>query len=186
MNYNKYIILDIQDDWDDDKISLLAFLVKMAIQDRRYTGYKEIQNAGIDLDYFLENTHTRLNRSGAIKIDMELVRHFTTTSIRSVTRYYLDTDIFKYEYDVFGAFKRRDPVWFIPYDEFNQYDEEMFSKLPEILQNWFVKKIKKGITTPAQKLLEFTYNKYVVRGEPFKSLYATTSKTEQINNKKSN
>ena len=163
---DKIIILDIPDDIDDDRLAVLAFMVKMATQDRIYTGYKEIKDAGIDLDYFLEVTDTKVNRRGAVRIDMTFIRHFVARSSKNVSRYYLDTDIFEYDYNVFGAFKRRDPVWFTPDEEYNKYDEEMFNALPEELKGWFIRKIKKGIITPAQELLEYTYNKYVVKGEP--------------------
>lgn len=42
----------------------------------------------------------------------------------------------------------------------------MFDDLPEQLKGWFLRKIKKGCTTPAQMVLENTYKKYVLDGKP--------------------
>lgn len=134
MSYSKIIILDLPDDISDKDLLLVIFMVRMAVKNREYTGYKEIDKAGIDLDYFLERTSTKVNKKGCVKIDMKFINHFIIHSFTAISRYYLDTDIFKYEYDIFGAFKRRDPVWFTPYDEFNQYDEEKLRELPEVLQ----------------------------------------------------
>lgn len=176
MSYSKIIILDLPDDISDKDLLLVIFMVRMAVKNREYTGYKEIDKAGIDLDYFLERTSTKVNKKGCVKIDMKFINHFIIHSFTAISRYYLDTDIFKYEYDIFGAFKRRDPVWFTSYNDYNTYDEELLKELPEDLQKWFLRRLKKGTLTPAQELLERTYKKYVVRGEPVLSM--TTENNE--------
>ena len=176
------IILDLPDNIDDEKLKVIILLTKFAAKGKTYTGYKEIQRAGVDLDTFLEAIGKKPNYKGAIRVDLKDVNHFVYSLLVDSSRYYLDTAIFDCEYNLFGAFKQRDPVWFTPYDEFNAYDEEKLKQLPEELQTWFINKIKKGTPTPAQELLDRTYQKYVVRGEPLpdNSFYATKNKKDDL------
>lgn len=167
----KNIIIDLPKTVPDDQWPLIAFLTKLQAQNRSYTGYKEVINAGIDLERFLTVTNTTVNSRGGIKLDQEPNSHLSFSGSLDKDRYLLDTDIFCFETDVVDAFKRRDPIWFTPYEDVLEYDEELFKKLPEKLQRWFLKKLKKGINTTAQSLLEATYDKYVVRKEPFVSAF---------------
>lgn len=160
----KYVILNLPDkaDWD-----YISFIVRLIVFDQRYTGYKEVEDAGIDLDHFLKETGLKLYSNGSIKVTQlfkDKYRRLLNSPDRP--RYYLDTDIFFFETDISGAFECKDPAWFIPDAEFNAYDASMFNELPEQLQHWFLRKIKKGCTTKAQVLLENTYKKYVIDGKP--------------------
>lgn len=129
------MILDLPNDISDEKLKVIILLTKFAAKGKTYTGYKEIERAGVDLDEFLAAIGKKSNYKGAIRVDLKDVNHFIYSLLVDSSRYYLDTSIFDCEYDVFGAFKRRDPVWFTPYDEFNQYDEEKLRELPEVLQD---------------------------------------------------
>jgi hypothetical protein len=42
----------------------------------------------------------------------------------------------------------------------------MFNELPEQLRGWFLRKVKRGTGNPAQMILENTYKKYVIDGNP--------------------
>lgn len=161
------IVIDIPKNFSDEKLPLFILLVKFVVEGRSWVGYREIEEYGVDLDEFLSVTGSKLNKKGSIRVDFSGIKHIILNQGNpSKDRYVLDTDIFEYEYDIIQAFKDKDPVWFTPYEEFCQYDEEMFNQLPQQLQRWFLRKLKIGITEPPQKLLENTYKKYVVDGKP--------------------
>lgn len=164
---NNNILIDIPKDFPDNDVPLFALLVKLSVEGRTWTGYKELKAYGVNLDDFLAVTGSKVNKKGSISVNFSKVKHLIINPDNpSKERYVLDTEIFKYEYDIIQAFKDRDPVWFTPYKEFCQYDWEMYDALPEQLQQWFLRKLKKGMTDPPQKLLEHTYKKYVVDGNP--------------------
>lgn len=167
ISMNNKILIDIPKDFPDKDVPLFALLVKLSVEGRTWTGYKEIQAYGVELDDFLAVTGSKVNKRGAINVNFSKVKHLIINPDNpSKERYVLDTDIFEYEYDIIQAFKDRDPVWFTPYKDFCQYDEEMFSELPEQLQQWFLRKLKKGVVNSPQALLENTYKKYVIDGNP--------------------
>ena len=167
ISMNNKILIDIPKDFPDKDVPLFALLVKLSVEGRTWTGYKEIQAYGVELDDFLAVTGSKVNKRGAINVNFSKVKHLIINSDNpSKERYVLDTDIFEYEYDIIQAFKDRDPVWFTPYKDFCQYDEDMFSELPEQLQQWFLRKLKKGVVNSPQALLENTYKKYVIDGNP--------------------
>lgn len=159
----KQIIVDIPLEVKDNQWPLLIFLTKLSASGREYTGYKELTENGVDLDEFLEITGSKVNSRGAIKVDVKKTTHIIFEGLEK-ERYILDTDIFEFEFNVLQAFKEKDPVWFTPYSEICQYDEALLKELPEALQKWFLKKLKSGILSPAQTLLENTYRKYVIEG----------------------
>lgn len=172
----KYLIIDLPIEVDEYQWPYIIFMTKMTIEHRSYTGYKEVEEAGLDLDYFLEKTGFRLLKSGAIKLTrskFDPYTHHLSFGDGDKERYYLDPDIFECEYNITQAFKDKDPVWFIPDSEYNAYNEDMFNELPDVLQKWFLKKLKKGTETPAQELLDRTYEKYVIRKEPLISAFNT-------------
>lgn len=161
----KQILVDIPLEVSEDKWPLIIFLTKLNATGREYTGYKELIDAGVDLDDFLRITSTKINSRGAIKVDVKKTEHLVFEGLEK-ERYLLDVDIFEFEFNVLQAFKDRDPVWFTPYKDICEYDEDMFKQLPEPLQKWFLKKLKTGILSPAQTLLDHTYRKYVIEGKP--------------------
>lgn len=164
----KYIIIDIAIDTKDYEWPYIIFMTKLTVEHRSYTGYKEVEDSGLDLTHFLEKTGFRMLKSGSIKLNrskFDPYAHHISFGAGDKERFYLDTDIFEYEYNITQAFKDRDPVWFIPDSEYNAYNEDMLNELPDDLKRWFLRKIKKGIETPAQELLEKTYDKYVIRKE---------------------
>lgn len=161
----KQVIVDIPLGISDEQWPLLIFLTKLSIEGRTYTGYKELTEAGVDLDEFLKVTGSKVNSRGAIKVDAKKTSHIIFEGLEK-DRYLLDVDIFEFEYNILQAFKDRDPVWFTPYEEICQYDEDMLNELPQPLQKWFLKKLKTGILSSAQTLLENTYKKYVIEGKP--------------------
>lgn len=160
----KKIIVDIPLEIKDDKWPLLIFLTKLSADGREYTGYKELSEFGVGLDEFLKVTGSKVNARGAIKVDVKKTTHIIFEGLEKA-RYILDTDIFEFEFNIIQAFKDRDPVWFTPYEEICEYDEDMFNELPEPLQKWFLKKLKAGILSSAQGLLDNTYRKYVIEGK---------------------
>ena len=170
---SKYIIIDLPYKVPDDKIPLIAFVTWLSVTKQPYTGHNELEKWGVDPEELVELTGARICSNGAIKLNATDTQLIVFGSQLERQRYYLDTDIFTYEYNIIQAFKERNPVWFIPEFEFNAYDEEMFNQLPETLQKWFIRKIHKGITTPAQELLKATYDKYVVKGVPLVSQFPT-------------
>lgn len=161
----KPIIIDIPLEVKEDQWPLIVFLTKLSSEGRTYTGYKELSDFNIDVDEFLKITNTKINSRGAIKVDVKKVSHIIFDDFRK-ERYILDPEIFKYEWDLVKAFKEKDSTWFTPYEENCIYDEGLFNELPDELQKWFLRKLKKGITEPAQVLLEHTYKKYVLDGKP--------------------
>ena len=52
----KQVIVDIPLGISDEQWPLLIFLTKLSIEGRTYTGYKELTEAGVDLDEFLKIT----------------------------------------------------------------------------------------------------------------------------------
>lgn len=172
---SKYIELELPSYIEDDVLRVIILLTKMEAQNRRYTGYKELEENEIDLDWFLSVTGSEVNSKGAIYVQsfsLYWLFHFNLPR----TTYYLDTDIFFQEEDIIGAFKTRDPVWFMKEDEYKQYNEELFEKLPPTLKRWFLKTVKFGSDVPAQDLLEATYKKYVVEKKEMKSIFPKKSK----------
>ena len=165
----KYIIIDLPAVVQDYEWPYIIHITKIVWQHQRYTGYKELEEAGVDIDYFLERSGLRLLKNGAIRLTNAFIdkykRHIYFGE-GDKERYYLDPDIFEYEFNLTRAFKEKDPVWFIPEAEFNTYNQDMFNELPDQLKTWFLKKIKMGLDQPAQHLLDNTYSKYVVRKEP--------------------
>lgn len=161
----KQVIVDIPLEISDEQWPLLIFLTKLSADGREYTGYKELSDFGVDLDAFLKITGSKVNSRGAIKVDAKKTTHIIFEGLEK-ERYILDTDIFEFEFNVLQAFKDRDPVWFTPYEDLMEYDEDMFKQLPEPLQKWFLKKLKAGILSSAQGLLDNTYRKYVIEGKP--------------------
>lgn len=173
---SRYRIIDLPCKVEDSEWPYIIFVTKLICKHQKYTGYKELSEYGVDLDEFLEKTGFRATKAGSILITDSFLGKYNQHIYfdgKENERYYLDPDIFEYEYNLVKAFKDRNPVWFIPECEFNAYDEEMFNQLPETLQKWFIRKIHKGITTPAQELLKATYDKYVVKGVPLVSQFPT-------------
>lgn len=107
----KYLIIEMPETSTYEESAYYAFITRLVYQHSRYTGYKEIEAAGVDLNYFLDKTGLRLLKNGSIRLTdyfMEQFNWHIDFSNDSRIRYYLDTDIFKYEYDIIGAFHRRD------------------------------------------------------------------------------
>ena len=129
----KQILIDIPLGVSDDQLALLIFLTKLSVEGREYTGYKELAEAGVDLDEFLKVTDSKVNAKGAIKVDVKKAEHIIFDGLEK-ERFLLDVDVFEFEYNILQAFKDRDPVWFTPYKEICEYDDEMFEQLPEPLQ----------------------------------------------------
>lgn len=166
---SRYRIIDLPCKVEDSEWPYIIFVTKLICKHQKYTGYKELSEYGVDLEQFLEKTGFRATKAGSILITDSFLGKYNQHIYfdgKENERYYLDPDIFEYEYNLVKAFKDRDPVWFVPDSEFNAYDIAMFNELPEQLKGWFLRKIKKGSSNPAQAILENTYKKYIVDGKP--------------------
>lgn len=205
-----------------------VFYLYLLTHERKFTGYKEIQNWGFkDVPDYLKVYSSGgcvVKQTNAVYIGQskgQKLYYFSPMSFYDANPYevlinknseFLKSydDWVKYDEAVYAQLPDALQVWFIrqinqnklkkPADETLRnlltkyrsgkltinndpcvYDEEMFKKLPKELQRWFIKKVEeRSFSWTAQSLLESTYQKYVVRGEPV--LYATTSKKEDVTN----
>lgn len=134
---SKYKIIDLPYNVNDSDWPYMIFITKLICKHQKYTGYKEVEEYGVELDYFLEKTGLRVTKTGSILVTdafFDKYKQHIYFDGKENERYYLDPDIFEYEYNLVRAFKDRDPVWFIPDCEFNAYDIGMFNELPEQLR----------------------------------------------------
>lgn len=208
-----------------------VFYLYLLTHERRFTGYKEMQNWGFkDIPDYL-----KVYSSGGCTVKQtdrvfigykkQKLYYFSPMSFYEANPYevlinknpeFLKSydDWVKYDEAIYAQLPDALQVWFVrqieqnrlkcPADELLRniiakyrrgeltidsnpcdYDEEMFKKLPKELQRWFIKKVEeRSFSWTAQSLLESTYNKYVVRGEPL--IYATNKPEEEVTTSQSN
>lgn len=131
---------------------------------RKNTGYKELAELGAD--WKLMNALEYIgnpSKTGGFKVVPQTDIYFGTGT---KLIFFLDTQVFDAGVDVAEVIKTADPRWCVPLEIARQYDEDMFKELPEVLQGWFLKKIKTPMSITAQELLDKVYKKYVIDGAP--------------------
>lgn len=117
---------------EDEGYRVLHFLYYLAINKRDWTGYKELARWKIDR-FWADNFYVLQGPTicGSYSFHPTELDDFVKAlcCTDDVEYYWLDTDCFYNGEDVARILKERNPVWMIPAEEFEVYDEAIWNDL---------------------------------------------------------
>lgn len=123
---------------EDEGYNLFRFIYYLAINKREWTGYKELERWGVDR--FFADTFTILKGptiTGSYSFLKDEIENFVGVICCNddLEYYWLDVECYFNGEDVIKIFKERNPVWLIPANEFEVYDEALLNDLTSYGQN---------------------------------------------------
>lgn len=184
MGYIRILIGDIPEKFiyrKRDFYRCLAFTALLVSQNRKYTGYKELNKVGVDPEDLIWLDIISLpTEKGAFSLNVW--NAVTYSPLKNPVPYYLDTSAFG-QVNVTDVLLTRDSQWLYDLDAWTYYDEKLLTQLDTGMRQWFLKIVSTGrLCCPASELIQrcIIKHQYYMSDEQYEKLCKTNNQLDKM------